>query len=550
MKFLSYLMLTILALFTITSLALATPLSAQQPVAVIATNVLPSFPANSPSGATYTANAPLLISPTNVLSLQTSPPFALNDSGSLVYSAPPQQSYYFTNTAANVSGFNRISPFPIVASVFSITSPTLSTGNTLIYNGISNMSDLSFFPFGTYVCHIHAAETTGTAPVQLYCRIELAQPNGAIIASVATTQLSNDLTSSNIEYRSFYFDSNPFFFSPNERIVVQVYADVGSGGTSPKVTLYMGQNADSHIAFPSSMVSAVNNNTGSLQIIGGNNIGVKGIGQNIQINAIPAGSNTDIQYNNNGVFGASNVMTFNSITQTLNTKNINVTGTCTGCGISPTPGGAPYSIQYNNSGNFDGVGSYNLSNQTVSFPNVGATSITIATNYSSRPAQTGTLTIGNMSAARASGLLRAINIVEDPGADVGLGILRGQNLEPGGGAWSLVVTDDSNGEGGGKLLFINELADYPFNLGLAISSTGVSIGTPYATHALEVAGDVGFDNDTIYSDGSGNLTVQGLTDASGASWTGHVVCYTDSGALGHCTSAVGMTGTCTCAANT
>jgi hypothetical protein len=56
--------------------------------------------------------------------------------------------------------------------------------------------------------------------------------------------------------------------------------------------------------------------------------------------------------------------------------------------------------------------------------------------------------------------------------------------------------------------------------------------------------------------GSGQTFVQGNTIATGTlatrnatAWSGYAVCYLGDGTLGHCTSIVGVGGTCTCANN-
>jgi hypothetical protein len=40
-----------------------------------------------------------------------------------------------------------------------------------------------------------------------------------------------------------------------------------------------------------------------------------------------------------------------------------------------------------------------------------------------------------------------------------------------------------------------------------------------------------------------------ITTANATAWNGYVVCYLATGTLGHCSSIVGVGGTCTCVGN-
>lgn len=79
--------------------------------------------------------------------------------------------------------------------------------------------------------------------------------------------------------------------------------------------------------------------------------------------------------------------------------------------------------------------------------------------------------------------VRALQIVGKPMDSWGQG-LRITNTGTGGGDFTLVVTDDSNGEGGGNLLFINENL-YPNNLAMALTlNNHVIIGSSFSDNEV------------------------------------------------------------------
>jgi hypothetical protein len=101
----------------------------------------------------------------------------------------------------------------------------------------------------------------------------------------------------------------------------------------------------------------------------------------------PAGSNTEIQYNNNGVFGASANLVFDSATERLTTRNLSVVGGNTLLGDVQTvtilggtngyvlqtdgAGGLSWTAQSGNGGG-GGNGSPGGSNMQVQFNSAGS----------------------------------------------------------------------------------------------------------------------------------------------------------------------------------
>jgi len=227
-----------------------------------------------------------------------------------------------------------------------------------------------------------------------------------------------------------------------------------------------------------------------------------------------AGSNTQLQFNSNGVLSASSALTFNSTTQLLSTANLNVIGntnlgdvsnvTITGGvdgyflqtdgtgnlswavagngGGNGSPGGSNTQVQFNDVGLFGGevgftydkvtnlltVGNISTTSITTTTANVttltvtlaNATTANIANLNVSGPANlananvTGTVIAGNVSAANititgnsvvsSTGTLRVQGNVDfTPASNVSLGNV--SNLHIGGGVNGYILSTDGNG---------------------------------------------------------------------------------------------------------
>ena len=180
-------------------------------------------------------------------------------------------------------------------------------------------------------------------------------------------------------------------------------------------------------------------------------------GQPLSIAA--AGSNTQVQFNNNGAFAADSNFTYNTNGEVLTTSNLIVTSytnlgsvanvmitggnngyflqtdgtgnltwapTGNASGGNGTPGGANSQVQFNNDGNFGGAAgfTYNTSTSTLNAPNISGTSITAnvissndfvgngsqltgilinSGNYVSQPIQANITSLGNLTVLNVVG---------------------------------------------------------------------------------------------------------------------------------------------------
>ena len=166
--------------------------------------------------------------------------------------------YYFTDTASS----------PTATYLQMLLGP-YTPKTTLSFTSLSGTSvlkdwatqagspGLTFIPAGQFEFHIHAAQTGGTKATTLYAEFWEVSSAEVDIARIGTSESSSALTGSEVEYRLFFTTANTYTMtSTSSRIVARVYAAVAGGGSAPTVALYVGGEADSHIALPSVTVDA------------------------------------------------------------------------------------------------------------------------------------------------------------------------------------------------------------------------------------------------------------------------------------------------------
>ncbi len=170
--------------------------------------------------------------------------------------------YYFQNTASNVTGYKKQLPTPYTPKT-TLSTTTLPVGTDVVQNWITDpgFPNLTFIPAGQYEFHIHAARPVANGKtVTLYAEIWEANSSGANIARIGTSEVTPAIGTSEVEYRLYFATSSTYIMaSTSSRIVTKVYATIsGPGPFSPTVDLYYGDEADSHIALPSNTVDATN----------------------------------------------------------------------------------------------------------------------------------------------------------------------------------------------------------------------------------------------------------------------------------------------------
>lgn len=167
-------------------------------------------------------------------------------------------------------------------------------------------------------------------------------------------------------------------------------------------------------------------------------------GDPLSINA--SGSNTQVQYNDNGIFGASPSFTFDSNVNLLTTTNLNVPGLVTlsdvsnltilggingyflqtdgtgnlnwaagGGGGNGSPGGTNTQVQFNDNGLFGGVAgfTFNQTTNTLSVPTANVTDLNVTGNVNGGTFYGNAAGLYGISSANITGSVPVANTVSD-----------------------------------------------------------------------------------------------------------------------------------------
>jgi hypothetical protein len=182
------------------------------------------------------------------------------NSGVPVWSPCPsagQLTYYFTNTASDISTYLQATASPYSPKT-TLTFSALPTGTDTLQNWATNpgIPNLSFIPAGIYTFHVHALKSPfGSANLQ--CAFVEVDSTGHDIAVIGVSEPTSSLAQIETEYTLEFADGNVYTMaSTSSRIVARVEAVVTSG--SPNVEIFVGGEADSHISLPSSTVDVTN----------------------------------------------------------------------------------------------------------------------------------------------------------------------------------------------------------------------------------------------------------------------------------------------------
>lgn len=254
----------------------------------------------------------------------------------------------------------------------------------------------------------------------------------------------------------------------------------------------------------------------------------------------PGGANSQVQYNDGGVFGGDVAFTWNEGTSTLTATNLSATaatlatalpvasggtgvttstgtgstvrsasptltgtttvadltisGTCTGCGATPA-GGSNTQVQFNNSGAFAGDAglTYISGTDTLTATNLTSTAITATTLNSVAPANFARIDASNVPTSNNTFNLGSTTV-----------------------KWGTV--------------YMNELSDGASASGSMIQSTGTTViltgGSGWTTGALRTAGatrisysasDIDLNATTVQANGSNICTANGTNCPAGSS---------------------------------
>ncbi len=246
----------------------------------------------------------------------------------------------------------------------------------------------------------------------------------------------------------------------------------------------------------------------------------------VPITAQLAGSNTQIQFNNSGNFGASPNLTFNTVTSLLTTINFTANGNVTlgdastlkvfgglngyflqtdgtgnlswaaggGGGGNGNPGGANTQIQFNDSGMFGGDSgfTYNKNTDTVSIININTT---------------GLANLGNVSNVKIYGGANGYLLKTDGNGNIYWSTNGGSNGTPGGSNTQVQFNDDDAFAGDSTFTFDKDTGI----LTVPYLNTGDISADVIGANALQVLGniDTANINVTTRANISGNLRAVG-----------------------------------------
>lgn len=344
--------------------------------------------------------------------------------------------------------------------------------------------------------------------------------NGNVITNV----LTNGNVFANVVYATYYKFANgqPFTGVPGGSSTQLQFNNNGSFAGIPNVTFSGGNLSLGSVA---NLKITGGLNGYFLQTDGAGNLtwAASGGGGG---NGSPGGANTQIQFNDAGVFGGDSGFTFNKITNTLDVVNVDVTGesnlgpvgniTITGGtagyylrtdgtgnltwdlpggGGNGTPGGSNTQVQFNDEGEFAGTSTFTFDQSTgiLTIPIVSANAVS-ANGFQT----TGNVSAGNIRVtglANIPGTLRATGNINTSGsANINLGIV--SNIHISGGVNGAVLTTDGLGnlswqEGGGG----GNGVPGGSNTQIQFNNNGLFGGSPFltfnnSTNTVQVAGNL------------------------------------------------------------
>lgn len=344
--------------------------------------------------------------------------------------------------------------------------------------------------------------------------IQVVDTSGNIVSNF--NNLSGNVSANKV-YANTYFYANgqPFNAQPGGTNTQLQYNNNGSFAGIPNVTfsggnLSLGNIANLKILGGTNGYVLQTDGTGNLSWVAGGGGGGNGT---------PGGSNSQIQFNDDGAFGGDVGFTFNKSTNTMTVENVNVTGetnlgsvanvTITGGtagyflrtdgagnlswavgggGGNGTPGGSNTQVQFNDEQTFGGTSSFTFDkdNGILSIPILSATTV------SADGIQTaGNITAGNIKAntlANITGNLRVTGNVNFAGSSsINLGTVA--NIKISGGTNGYVLSTDGLG-----------------NLSWTAGGGGGGNGSPGGANT-----QVQFNNNGVF-DGDSNFTFNNITD--------------------------------------
>ena len=159
--------------------------------------------------------------------------------------------YYFNNTPDAIGGiYYQMTDYDLGEVASSLTTGTLSSGNNQpLFNFISQENiGTDKLNSGVYSVHLHGSKT-GTKSVSLYVQIYV-RTTGGSETLVGTSRNTVNLSLTSNEFDMALSIPSEVQINPTDRLVVEVFCNVGNSGSNPTVTLELEGNNNSRVSVP------------------------------------------------------------------------------------------------------------------------------------------------------------------------------------------------------------------------------------------------------------------------------------------------------------
>lgn len=158
--------------------------------------------------------------------------------------------YFLSDTVSDVGGYNKMFTDDTGEAESSVASTSLGAGNDqFVFGFISTTTPVTTLSAGTYGGHLHAEKTDGTRSLQFYWT--LSSWTTSSVETVLLTSEVSSLISSKVAFDLHAATGTDIELNPDDRILIKVYANIGSSGSAVDATIYMEGAVDSHISVPS-----------------------------------------------------------------------------------------------------------------------------------------------------------------------------------------------------------------------------------------------------------------------------------------------------------
>lgn len=201
------------------------------------------------------------------------------------WAVPPITSlltYFLYATASDIGGYVKLLSTHSAGGEQNIDAAGLvDTGIVEEFATDANLPGLDFLNDGVWHLHVHALKTAGTKDAQLYFEA-YTRTAGGVETLRATSHDTAIITGVDSPYE-LAIDTGEVDVATTDRVVIKIRAHVSGGGTAPTVRLHVEGTTLARIEFPGTQAAG---------------------------SGAPGGANTQIQFNDGGVFGGSSLFTF------------------------------------------------------------------------------------------------------------------------------------------------------------------------------------------------------------------------------------------------